>query len=259
MNTLELLKNEANRTFTENGAVTLSTTQSDCLDLFALGGALRDADENRVQSIFMKAYAENPDNALKILFYLRDVRGGLGERKTFRTMLKVLAENHKESVVKNIGFIAEFGRYDDLLCLLETPAKKDVLAFIKEKIFEEVKGNDKFWEDCCRSLSLDEAEVEFSDQYACCVIMASEGYPVSYKKGFELTIPEDVSPYTYIAGAKLSEGKLLTNGGRVIGVTARGENLQAALDTAYSGVKKISFDKAHYRNDIGQRALKALG
>ena len=134
---LEILKNEATRTFTENGAVTLSTTQSDCLDLFALGGALRDADENRVESIFMKAYAENPDNALKILFYLRDIRGGLGERKTFRTMLKVLAENHKESVVKNIGFIADFGRYDDLLCLLETPAKKEVLEAIKEMLLKD--------------------------------------------------------------------------------------------------------------------------
>lgn len=140
MNTLELLKNEANRTFTENGAVTLSTTQSDCLDLFALGGALRDADVNRVQNIFMKAYAENPNNALKILFYLRDVRGGLGERKTFRTMLKVLAENHKESVVKNMSFIAEFGRYDDLLCLLETPAKKDVLEAIKEMLLKDQKA-----------------------------------------------------------------------------------------------------------------------
>lgn len=137
---LEILKNEANRTFTENGAVTLSTTQSDCLDLFALGGALRNADENRVESIFMKAYAENPDNALKILFYLRDIRGGLGERKTFRTMLKVLAENHKESVVKNIGFIADFGRYDDLLCLLETPAKKEVLEAIKEMLLKDQKA-----------------------------------------------------------------------------------------------------------------------
>ncbi|MCQ2614071.1 MAG: DUF2828 family protein, partial [Treponemataceae bacterium] len=137
---LELLKNEANRTFTENGAVTLSSTQSDCLDLFALGGALRDADKNRVQAIFMKAYAENPDIALKILFYLRDVRGGLGERKTFRTMLKALSENHKESVVKNIGFIAEFGRYDDLLCLLETPAKKDVLEAIKSMLLKDQKA-----------------------------------------------------------------------------------------------------------------------
>ena len=140
MNTLELLKNEASLSLTENGAVTLSTTQSDCLDLFALGGALRDAEETRVQNLFMKAYMENPDYALKILFYLRDIRGGLGERKTFRTMLKTLAETHKESVIKNIKYIAEFGRYDDLLCLLETPAKTEVLKAIKEMLLEDEKA-----------------------------------------------------------------------------------------------------------------------
>ena len=140
LNLLELLKNEANFTFTENGAVTLSSTQSDCLDLFALGAALRDADESRVQNLFMKAYAENPDQAMKILFYLRDVRGGLGERKTFRTMLKALAENHKESVLKNFSFIAEFGRYDDLLCLLETPCKNDVLEAIKKMLEADKKA-----------------------------------------------------------------------------------------------------------------------
>lgn len=140
MNTLELLKNEASLSLTENGAVTLSTTQSDCLDLFALGGALRDAEETRVQNLFMKAYMENPDQAVKILFYLRDIRGGLGERKTFRTMLKTLAETHKESVIKNIKYIAEFGRYDDLLCLLETPAKTEVLKAIKEMLLEDEKA-----------------------------------------------------------------------------------------------------------------------
>ena len=140
MNTLELLKNEVSLSLTENGAVTLSTTQSDCLDLFALGGALRDAEETRVQNLFMKAYMENPDQAVKILFYLRDIRGGLGERKTLRTMLKTLAETHKESVIKNIKYIAEFGRYDDLLCLLETPAKTEVLKAIKEMLLEDEKA-----------------------------------------------------------------------------------------------------------------------
>lgn len=140
LNLLDLLEDETNRTFSENDAVTLSSTKSDCLDLFALGGALRNADEERVQNLFMKAYAENPDYALKILFYLRDIRAGLGERKTFRTMLKVLAENHKESVVKNINFIAEYGRYDDLLCLLETPAKTEVLTAIKEMLLADKKA-----------------------------------------------------------------------------------------------------------------------
>lgn len=142
-NTLELLKNEAARTFTENGAVTLNTTQSDCLDLFAMGGALRNADDEHVKKIFTDAYAENPDLALKILFYLRDVRGGLGERKVFRTMLKALAEYHPESVVKNIDYIAEFGRYDDLNCLLETSVKDKVIEKIKIQLEEDKEALEK--------------------------------------------------------------------------------------------------------------------
>ena len=87
--------------------------------------------------------------------------------------------------------------------------------------------------------------------------MASEGYPQSYEKGYEITIPEDVDT-VYVAGAKLSEdGKLLTNGGRVLGVTERGATLEEAIEKAYKSVEKVSFDNAFYRKDIGQRALKA--
>ena len=105
--------------------------------------------------------------------------------------------------------------------------------------------------------TLAEAEVNFSDDAACCVVMASEGYPQSYEKGYEITIPEDVDT-VYVAGAKLSEdGKLLTNGGRVLGVTERGATLEEAIEKAYKSVEKVSFDNAFYRKDIGQRALKA--
>lgn len=105
--------------------------------------------------------------------------------------------------------------------------------------------------------TLADAEVNFSDDAACCVVMASEGYPQSYEKGYEITIPEDVDT-VYVAGAKLSEdGKLLTNGGRVLGVTERGATLEEAIEKAYKSVEKVSFDNAFYRKDIGQRALKA--
>ena len=132
---LDFLKEETNRTFTENGAETLSSTNSYCLDFFALGAALRDAEETRIQKLFINAYNENPDIALKILFFLRDVRGGLGERKVFRTLLKVLAENYKNSLLKNLEYIAEFGRFDDLLCLLETSAKNEVLLLFWQNGF----------------------------------------------------------------------------------------------------------------------------
>ena len=105
--------------------------------------------------------------------------------------------------------------------------------------------------------TLSETTVEFLDQSACCVIMASKGYPTAYEKGFEITIPEEQSPYVYVAGASLKDGKLLTNGGRVLGVTAVENTLKEAIATAYDRLSNISFDNAFYRNDIGARALLA--
>ena len=105
---------------------------------------------------------------------------------------------------------------------------------------------------------LSEVEVKFAeDQSACCVIMASEGYPAHYEKGFEITIPETVADSVYVAGAALKEGKLLTNGGRVLGVTAIAPTLRGAIDAAYAKVDTIHFGNAYCRRDIGQRALKA--
>ena len=106
--------------------------------------------------------------------------------------------------------------------------------------------------------TLAETEVKFSEKSACCVIMASEGYPVKYEKGYEMTIPEEISSNVYVAGAELKDGKLLTNGGRVLGVTAVEENLKAAVDASYGLVEKISFGNAFYRHDIGAKALAAL-
>jgi phosphoribosylamine--glycine ligase len=89
--------------------------------------------------------------------------------------------------------------------------------------------------------------------------MASEGYPVSYEKGYEITIPDDIAPCVFVAGAKQEDGKLLTSGGRVLGVTAIADTLQEAIDSSYQMVERIHFDNAFYRHDIGQRALKAKG
>lgn len=106
--------------------------------------------------------------------------------------------------------------------------------------------------------TLSEDMVRFSEKSAACVIMASDGYPASYEKGFEITIPDNVSKNVYVAGAKKEDGKLLTSGGRVLGVTAVAENLGKAIEEAYGMVKQISFANAYYRNDIGARAMKAL-
>lgn len=103
--------------------------------------------------------------------------------------------------------------------------------------------------------TLAETEVKFADKFAACVVMASKGYPEKYDKGCEITVPEDIDPYVYVAGAALKDGKLVTNGGRVLGVTATAKTLKEALDTAYARVEKISFDNAFYRHDIGAKCL----
>ena len=105
---------------------------------------------------------------------------------------------------------------------------------------------------------LAETDVKFSSGSACCVIMASKGYPESYEKGFKMDIPEEIKDNVYVAGAVIKDGNLLTNGGRVLGATATDDNLEGAINKAYGLVSKIKFDNAYYRNDIGQRALKAI-
>ena len=120
---LDFLKNTVNITYTENGAVTPRTAGSDCVDLFATIGALRSQPSAEITDRFRRAYAEDPCLAMKILFYARDIRGGLGERSVFRTIIRWLAENEKLSLVRNLPFIAEYGRWDDLLVLLDTSEK----------------------------------------------------------------------------------------------------------------------------------------
>ena len=105
--------------------------------------------------------------------------------------------------------------------------------------------------------TLAECDVEFSTDSCACVIMASKGYPEKYESGFPIDIPTEIRPYVYVAGAKLSDGKLLSAGGRVLGVTATAPELSEALSIAYERVGMIGFDNAFYRKDIGQRALMA--
>jgi len=131
---LNFLKKEAIKTCTENGAVTYQSTQSDCLDLFATIGALRRESEQEIIDRFLRAYTENADLAMKTLFFARDVRGGLGERRVFRTILGWLAAQEPESVEKNIAYIAEYGRYDDLLTLMDTPCEAAALQYIRTQL-----------------------------------------------------------------------------------------------------------------------------
>ena len=131
---LEDLRKEENVTYTENGALTNRSTNSYCLDLFATIGALRNAEDNEIISRFIKAYTEDNNMAMKILFFARDIRGGLGERRVFRSIWKWLSVHESDSARKNITNVPEYGRFDDLLSLLDGPCEKDMLSFIKEQL-----------------------------------------------------------------------------------------------------------------------------
>ena len=104
---------------------------------------------------------------------------------------------------------------------------------------------------------LAEISVEFAEDSACCVVMASDGYPQKYASGFEIKLPESTTANIYVAGAKITDGKMVTAGGRVLGVTETAPTLEGAIEKAYEAVKTVSFENAYYRKDIGQRALAA--
>ena len=137
---LNELKNEANRTLTENGAVTYRSTGSECLDLFASIGALRSAPDQDIIGRFLRAYADDRDLAVKTLFFARDIRGGLGERRVFRVILRWLSVMYPESVRKNVPLISEYGRFDDLLVLLGTPCEDEAVRCIREQLDKDLEA-----------------------------------------------------------------------------------------------------------------------
>lgn len=133
------LSNASNFTFTENGALTHKTTKSDLLDMFAMGAAYRTRSDADVILMFRKAFKENPVYALKCLFYIRDVRGGQGERRFFRVAMRDLAVQNTEAVLRNLKHIPEFGRWDDLYVFEGTPVEKQAFAFMREQLALDVQ------------------------------------------------------------------------------------------------------------------------
>ena len=133
------LKNASNYTVTENGAVTHKSTMSDLLDLFAMGAAYRTRSNEDVILLFKKAFAENPVYALKCLFYIRDVRGGQGERRFFKVAMKWLASEDADAARRNLEHIPMFGRWDDLFIFFGTELEKDALDFIKHQLALDVQ------------------------------------------------------------------------------------------------------------------------
>lgn len=143
---LDALKEESNKTYTrtENDAATYASTGSDVLDFFAAAGALREAGEAEIIVRFTRAFAAHPTYALRTLFYARDVRGGLGERRLFRVLLRHLAFAAPASLEKNLKFVPGYGRWDDLLVLLDTPLEAAAIRLIRTQLEKDLRAA---WEE----------------------------------------------------------------------------------------------------------------
>jgi len=135
-------------------------------------------------------------------------------------------------------------------CRFGDPETQVVLPLLKSDLFTIMKA--------CREGNLADCDVEFANAHAACVVLASNGYPETYKTGYEIKVSNDFDANLYIAGAKLDDGKLLTAGGRVLGVTAVEPTLKEAIDKAYAECEKVTFENAYRRSDIGARALAAI-
>ncbi|MBO7250925.1 MAG: phosphoribosylamine--glycine ligase [Clostridia bacterium] len=135
-------------------------------------------------------------------------------------------------------------------CRFGDPETQVVLPLLESDLFDIMRA--------CADGTLADTEVKFRDGAACCVIMASDGYPQKYASGFEIKFEDGIEKNVYVAGAKLDGGKLLSAGGRVLGVTATADTLDKAIERAYAGVTKVSFENAYFRRDIGKKALAAF-
>ncbi len=135
-------------------------------------------------------------------------------------------------------------------CRFGDPETQVVLPLLKTDLFEIMQAVEEG--------RLSEIDVEFKDECACCVVMASDGYPKKYQTGFEITYDMDLEAEIFVAGAKEQDGRLLTAGGRVLGVVCTAPDLSLAVEKAYREVEKVHFENAYYRTDIGKKALKVL-
>ena len=136
-------------------------------------------------------------------------------------------------------------------CRFGDPETQVVLPLLESDLLEVMMATS--------SGNLEKCEVKFANKSACCVIMASKGYPEAYEKGFEIKMDKSVCDSVFVAGAAIKDGKLVTGGGRVLGVTAVEDDLSLAIKSAYAKVEKVSFANAYYRSDIGAKAMAALG
>jgi len=182
--------------------------------------------------------AEIADECMKTIF-LPTIAAMNAENRTFKGCLYfglMLTPNGPKVIEYN--------------CRFGDPETQVVLPLLESDLLTVMKA--------CTDGTLADTEVKFADKHACCLILASNGYPLSYKKGFEITFTEEAEKATFVAGAKIENGKLVTSGGRVTGTTAISTSLEEAIKEAYRIAEGVKFENSYCRSDIGQRALQAL-
>ena len=131
---------ESNKTKTENCANAFKSTNDSLVDLFGIIGSLRCRDKEEVEDLFAKAHAEDPLLAIKMAFYARNIRGGLGERKTFKTIIRWLAINHPQQLIPNLVYIPHFGRWDDMYALIGTPVEEHMWAIVTQQFLDDIQN-----------------------------------------------------------------------------------------------------------------------
>ncbi len=183
-------------------------------------------------------YTENVANECMEKIFLPTIKAMKAEGRTFKGCLYFGLMITKDGP-KVIEYNCRFG----------DPETQVVLPLLESDLYTVMRAT--------TDGTLAKTEVKFKNGHACCVIMASNGYPEKYEKGFELKIPKDIANDVYVAGAKLKDGALVTDGGRVLGATAVASTLEDAINGAYKLTEKIDFANAYCRKDIGKKALMA--
>ena len=184
-------------------------------------------------------------------YYTADVAARCMEEIFLPTMAAMNAENRtfKGCLYFGLMLTKDGPKVIEYNCRFGDPETQVVLPLLESDLFTVMRA--------VTGGRLSEVEVKFSQGAACCVILASQGYPQAYEKGKVITFDDGLTAEVFIAGAKLDDGVLKTSGGRVLGVTCTADTLKDAIDASYSNVPKIHFEGAYCRSDIGARALKA--
>lgn len=184
-------------------------------------------------------------------YYTREVADECMQKIFLPTVRAMNAEGRtfKGCLYFGLMITADGPKVIEYNCRFGDPETQVVLPLLKTDLFTVMRA--------VTDGKLDSVDVEFENSNACCVIMASEGYPAHYDKGFEISIPSDIMDKVYVAGAVKDGDKLITSGGRVLGVTEKANTLKGAIEKAYADVQRINFANAYFRRDIGKRALSA--